>query len=693
MHALDALDHTASVIVTAFVNGLWQGLVLLGLIWCLLRVLEARRRLNATTRYAVWSLTLVALVGLPVGAGLIVAMQPGSPMLPVPVESASLQPEVAPAPALEELPRAVFATPELPVFDEAAVGLSAEPLIALVEPLQETVAIEPVLRPSRWHLMLPPSMGRWMSFLFGAWLLVALVLVARVAWGYVYLRWLKRQGTPLPSPYQQRLDAWRRAYGLRRPVRIAGSETLAAPVAAGLSNPMILVPVALLDHLTEEEFDQVALHEWAHLQRWDDWTNLLQRLAEAIFFFHPGVLWIGRQMDREREMACDDWVVARTRRPRSYATCLTRLVELNVHARALLVAPGMATSKERLFERVKRLLDQRRPITAQLSKTGLLTMALALVAALLLIARLAPIFTPPESSEEVSEPVLVPEISEPESLALLVEPEALAIVEPTLDSFAELQKAVPQLVPVKGEGLIKWLHSTSTFQSLRLDSMMFQPLRLDTILAFRPLRLGLGFRALQLSNYRLQSSALTLLRTQQTLQVSNLRLQQSAVTLNRIQPMLQQSAVTLNRIEPTLRQIGAQRQDLSIASWIRVLKSAARISSSGDKARFLVEAARRLPDNEEVYAAYLVTTQTVGSSGDQTRALSALLAHHRLGRPSLLLFLDAVKGVASGGDKTRLLIKVAAMLPDDEDVRAAYVDVAESIASPGNYRRAMKALK
>ena len=679
MHALDALDHTASVIVTAFVNGLWQGLVLLGLIWCLLRVLEARRRLNATTRYAVWSITLTALVALPIAMGLIAAMQPGSAMLSAPVESATLQLEIVPAPALEELPRAVFATPELPVIDEAVVDLSAEPLIALLEPPEETVAVEPVLRPSRWHLRLPPSMGRWMSFLFGAWLLVALLLVARVAWSYAYLRRLKRQSTSLPPAYQQRLDAWRRPYDLRRPVRIAGSETLAAPVAAGLCDPMILVPIALLDHLTGEEFDQVALHEWAHLQRWDDWTNLLQRFAEAIFFFHPGVLWIGRQMDREREMACDDWVVARTRQPRSYANSLTRLVELNVHARAVLVAPGMAASKERLFERVKRLLDQGRHATAHLSKTGLLAMVLALMAVVVLMTRCAPIFTPPESSEEAAEPVLAPEVSEPESLAPLVEPEAPAIAEPTLDSFAELQKAVPQLVPVKGEGLIKWLHSTSTFQSLRLDTMTFQSLRLDTILAFRPLRLGLGFRALQLSNYRLQSSALTLQRTQQTLQVSNLRLQQSAVTLNRIQPMLQQ--------------ISGRRQDLSVVSWIRVLKSAARISSSGDKARFLVEAVRRLPHNEEVYAAYVETAQTVGSSGDQARALSALLAHHRLGKPSLLLFLNAVKGVASGGDKTRLLIKVAAMLPDDEAVRTAYVDVAETIASSGNYRRAMKALK
>ena len=713
MHVLDALDPIASAVVTAFVNGFWQGLVLLVLIGCLLRVLDARRGLNATTRYAVWSITLTALVALPVGAGLIAAMQPASPEL-VRVEPA-FEP---PAPAL---PLAVApAETEVPVLDEPAVVVLDELLVVLAEP-SDAAVVEPVLRPSRWHLTLPSSMGGWMPILFGAWVLVAFVLLVRVARGYVYLRRLKRQSILLPPSYQQRLDAWRRACGLRRAVRIAASETLAVPVAAGLRDPMILIPLALFDQLTEEEFEQVALHEWAHLQRWDDWTNLLQRLVEAVLFFHPAVLWVGRQMDREREMACDDWVVWQTHQPRSYATCLTRLVELNVHARALLVAPGMAASKERLFERVRRLLDQGRHVTAHLSKTGVLTIALVLVAAVLLLIRLAPIFTPPESSEEVSEPV--PEVSEPEPLVRSVEPEALVIVEPTPDALGELQEAPSPVVHVTREGLIVGIDSIATVDTLRIGSV--SPFLINSTRAFDPVHLGFGvssavqliqfdsttfqafppdtilvFQTLKQSRQHLLQSASLINRSHQTLQGFQGRLQQGNGALQQAHQALQvsavrlhQSAATLNRLEPRLRRAGAKPQDLSVASWIRVLTSAARITTSGDKARLLVESAQRLPQNEEVYAAYIKTAQTVSASGDRTRALLALLTHHRLGKASMLKLLDAAKKITSGGDKTRLLIRAADRLPDDADVRAAYLDAAESIPSSGNYRRAMKALK
>lgn len=627
MHVLDTLDFTASVVVTAFVNGLWQGLLLLGLVWCLLRIFEARRRLNATTRYAVWSVTLAVLAGLPVGAGLIAALPADAPTPPVRVEAARPLPEGAAAPALAESPPAAFGEDASPVLEEAAVA--DEPPVVLAEPLEETAAAQPALRSSRQRLALPSSMGGWMPFLVGAWLLMALLLAARVAWSYAYLRGLKRQSIALPSRYQERLDAWRRAYGLRRPVRMAASETLTAPVAAGLRRPMILVPLTLLDQLTEEEFEQVALHEWAHLQRWDDWSNLFQRLAEAIFFFHPAVWWAGRQMNREREMACDEWVVWRTRQPRSYAACLARLVELNVQARALLVAPGMAASKERLFERVKRLLDQRRPITAHLSKTGLLTIVLVLGSAFLLMARLAPVFTVQESEPEIVEPAPVSVLEAPK--VRVVEPVSVKLAEP---------------VRVSASVVIS-----------------------DTILAYR---------ALQQAQLRLQQNAILLSESSLSLEAASVR--------------LQYGAVPGTQIKPVLRQVGGQREDLSVASWLRLLKSAARIASSGDKARFLVEAAQKLPESEAVYAAFLETTQTVGSSGDKVRVLSALLAYHRLDKAAMLLFLDATRGVASSGDKARLLVEVAPLLPDDEDARRTYLDVADTIPSPGDHRLALSAL-
>src|SRR5260370_42459401 len=65
----------------------------------------------------------------------------------------------------------------------------------------------------------------------------------------------------------------------------------------------------------------------AHLRRWDDWSNLTQKIVKAIFFFHPAVWWIERCLALEREMACDDLVVAHTANPGAYAASLVSLAE------------------------------------------------------------------------------------------------------------------------------------------------------------------------------------------------------------------------------------------------------------------------------------------------------------------------------------------------------------------------------
>lgn len=626
MHIFDLLDPAASVTVAALVNGLWQGLVLLGLVWGLLRIVELRRRLNATTRYAVWSVTLAAVLCLPVGVGLMAATSPDAPSKPAYAEAVVVLPEEAAAPML------VVEDIEDPALEEAEVVAPVEEVAALPE---EIALAGQAFRPSPWRMTLPP--GRWMLFVFGAWVLVALALLARVARGCVYVWRLKRHSTPLPPAFQQRLDAWRRVYGLRRPVRIAGMEGVATPVAVGLWQPMILVPVSLLDQLTEEEFDQVMLHELAHVERRDDWTNLFQKLAEALLFFHPAVHWMGRQMEREREMACDDWVVSLTRRPRSYASCLARLVELNVRSRVMLVAPGMAVGKAHLFERVRRLLDQRRPVTAHLSRAGFLTVVLTLVAAFLLVAYLGPLFTSPESDEVVVEeltvhPIIV-EASKPRLLHV-VEPGVVVALEPLAEPVVEVV-----LEPV-----------VQPLGAIIITSM--QP---DTIVHYRPLP--------PIRDNSLRGVA-AINDTRQTLEIA----------------------------EPALRQTSRQPQDLSVTSWIRVLKAAARIASSGDQARFLIEAVRRMPENESVYAAFLETAKTVDSSGDRKRALSTLLAQHRLGASSMVLFLEAVQGLTSSGDRTRLLIKAAPVLPDDEAAHTAYLETAESLTSSADYRRVLAAL-
>jgi hypothetical protein len=63
----------------------------------------------------------------------------------------------------------------------------------------------------------------------------------------------------------------------------------------------------------------------AHLCRFDDWTNLLQKVALVIFPLNPGLAWVERRLCWEREAACDECVVRATKAPREYALCLANL--------------------------------------------------------------------------------------------------------------------------------------------------------------------------------------------------------------------------------------------------------------------------------------------------------------------------------------------------------------------------------
>ena len=119
------------------------------------------------------------------------------------------------------------------------------------------------------------------------------------------------------------------------------------PLTAGLGAPAVLFPRELLGHLDESEARAIWFHELAHVRRLDDWSKLGQRVIEALLFFHPVVRWLGRRLDLEREIACDDWVVGRTGSARSYAACLTKIAE-HAAAPGHALAPAMAANKKQI---------------------------------------------------------------------------------------------------------------------------------------------------------------------------------------------------------------------------------------------------------------------------------------------------------------------------------------------------------
>src|SRR5207248_10974238 len=100
-----------------------------------------------------------------------------------------------------------------------------------------------------------------------------------------------------------------------RRVALTTTERVNVPAAIGFFKPMIVIPAWALRELTPAELNIVLLHEFAHLRRGDAWTNLLQKIVRSLFLFHPAVCWIESRLSLEREMACDDQVVAETANP------------------------------------------------------------------------------------------------------------------------------------------------------------------------------------------------------------------------------------------------------------------------------------------------------------------------------------------------------------------------------------------
>jgi hypothetical protein len=108
------------------------------------------------------------------------------------------------------------------------------------------------------------------------------------------------------------------------------------------------------------------LHEYAHLRRGDDWTNLIQKIVRALFFFHPAVWWIENRLSVEREMACDDAVLAETANPHGYATCLISLLEKNLAHRGLAMAQAAVHRAREASLRLAQILSKNRPAATKI---------------------------------------------------------------------------------------------------------------------------------------------------------------------------------------------------------------------------------------------------------------------------------------------------------------------------------------
>jgi beta-lactamase regulating signal transducer with metallopeptidase domain len=229
----------------------------------------------------------------------------------------------------------------------------------------------------------------WAFVLEAVWGIASLFSLAHLLSSAMQMRAVLRSSvlvSDLPEEIQSAL-----ARNGKRSVAVRLSDAVDAPSVIGFFRPAVVIPRALWSELAPADLRQIVLHEMAHLDRRDDWTNLLQKLLRALYPLNPALVWAERHLCREREQACDDAVLDAAGNARAYATCLTKLAEVKLVRRVASLAPGFWQRHSELAARVENILHRRRRLGPAFSR-GLVAAGLAVALSGALMLQLCPGF-------------------------------------------------------------------------------------------------------------------------------------------------------------------------------------------------------------------------------------------------------------------------------------------------------------
>jgi polysaccharide export outer membrane protein len=328
MNASHLLSEAAiCLLADTLIKFVWQGTLVGAIAWAVLFVAAPR---SARARYAVHATAMLAFLAWPA-----FTLLSGAPYF----EHAGL-----PGPRTE-LKSGVSANSWVELSASggeisAAAAMGEERTVSLMGELYGW------LQQRRGHLV-------------ALWLVGAALGCARLLLGAVGIWRLKRTREPLPPQVAETIERLMQAMAFRVRPAVYCSQRVTQAVALGIFRPMVLLPASWALDLEPAMLEAVLAHELAHLRRWDLPLNLLQRLVEAVFFFHPAVWWCSRRMRLEREICCDELALAATGKRKKYAEALTFLAALSVRREPALAA-GIGGSKMSLLERVRHVLGMSR---------------------------------------------------------------------------------------------------------------------------------------------------------------------------------------------------------------------------------------------------------------------------------------------------------------------------------------------
>ena len=213
------------------------------------------------------------------------------------------------------------------------------------------------------------------------WLCGIVLMMMRMSVSWYGCKRLQWSSSSLSKSLARRFDLLKSRMKAPSAVAIRSAKNLNQAVAVGLIKPMVLIPASWLSEIPLKSLEAIVAHELAHIRRFDLWVNMLQRIVESLFFYHPAVWWISRRIRVEREMCCDKIASEAINDPVTYAKTLSQIATIQFDASTNLSfgVNFLGGPKMLLLARIKNVLT---PDTQPKFGAGVAALSMALLLAL-----------------------------------------------------------------------------------------------------------------------------------------------------------------------------------------------------------------------------------------------------------------------------------------------------------------------
>ena len=309
------MNHILGNIIESFLFLTIQNSILIVFIFVLTR---GAKRLSPSHRYFIWMVTFAGIFLMPVLNKVVPAFYTGNPF--------SLVSNVANRVATETLPDNPGPEIEIPIISEVG-KLKQSPGPELLSNSDDVASSNTTGKLAEQSVFSKISSIKLPLFLSVIWGIGIVLLSMHLFIGRIVLFYISKGATNVVSgDWLHLTNNIQYRTKIARPVSVLQCSRISSPVTCGTIWPKILLP-ANADQWTTEQKKYVLLHEQAHIKRFDDIAQLFTQIICVINWFNPLVWFAFRQTVKEREKACDAYVVSGVDTPSDYAYFLLEIAK------------------------------------------------------------------------------------------------------------------------------------------------------------------------------------------------------------------------------------------------------------------------------------------------------------------------------------------------------------------------------